>query len=44
MRPAEKLASVISPFLSPLLVGGLMKYKPVQAADVAAQMIRLQVF
>jgi uncharacterized protein YbjT (DUF2867 family) len=44
MRPAEKLASVISPFLSPLLVGGLMKYKPVQAADVAAQMISLQVF
>jgi len=44
MRPAEKLASVISPFLSPLLVGGLMKYKPVRAADVAAQMIRLQVF
>ena len=44
MRPAEKIASVISPFLSPLLVGKLMKYKPVQAADVAAQMIRLQVF
>jgi len=44
MRPAEKLASVFSPFLSPLLLGGLSKYKPVQAADVAAQMIRLQVF
>ena len=44
MRPAEKLASVFSPFLSPLLRGGLLKYKPVQAADVAAQMIRLQVF
>jgi uncharacterized protein YbjT (DUF2867 family) len=44
MRPAEKLASILSPFLSPLLVGGLSKYKPVQAADVAAQMIRLQVF
>jgi uncharacterized protein YbjT (DUF2867 family) len=44
MRPAEKLASVFSPFLSPLLLGGLVKYKPVQAADVAAQMIRLQVF
>jgi len=44
MRLAEKLASVISPFLSPLLLGGLMKYKPVQAGDVAAQMIRLQVF
>jgi uncharacterized protein YbjT (DUF2867 family) len=44
MRPAEKLASAFSPFLSPLLRGRLIKYKPVQAADVAAQMIRLQVF
>lgn len=44
MRPAEKLASIVSPLLSPLLIGGLSKYKPVQAADVAAQMIRLQVF
>jgi uncharacterized protein YbjT (DUF2867 family) len=43
-RPAEKLASMLSPLLSPLLLGGLSKYKPVQAADVAAQMIRLQVF
>jgi uncharacterized protein YbjT (DUF2867 family) len=44
MRPAEKLASLMSPFLSPLLIGRFKKYKPVQAADVAAQMIRLQVF
>ena len=44
MRPAEKLGSLLSPFLSPLLVGVLSKYKPVKAADVAAQMIRLQVF
>jgi hypothetical protein len=44
MRPAEKFGSLLSPFLSPLLLGGLSKYKPVQAADVAAQMIRLQVF
>jgi uncharacterized protein YbjT (DUF2867 family) len=44
MRPAEKIASVFSPFLSPLLLGKLIKYKPVQAADVAAQMIRLQAF
>jgi uncharacterized protein YbjT (DUF2867 family) len=44
MRPAEKLAGMFSPFLSPLLVGGLSKYKPVHATDVAAQMIRLQVF
>ena len=44
MRPAEKLAGVLSPFLSPLLVGRLSKYKPIEAADVAAKMIRLQVF
>ena len=44
MRPAEKLASMLSPLLSPLLLGGLSKYKPVQVTDVAAQMIRLQVF
>jgi uncharacterized protein YbjT (DUF2867 family) len=44
MRAAEKFASLLSPFLSPLLIGGLSKYKPVKAIDVAAQMIRLQVF
>jgi uncharacterized protein YbjT (DUF2867 family) len=43
-RLAEKLASLLSPFLSPLLIGRLSKYKPVEAATVAAQMIRLQVF
>ena len=44
MRPAEKLASMLSPWLSPMMLGGLSKYKPVQVTDVAAQMIRLQVF
>jgi uncharacterized protein YbjT (DUF2867 family) len=44
VRTAEKVASMLSPWLSPLLLGRLSKYKPVQAADVAAQMIRLQVF
>jgi uncharacterized protein YbjT (DUF2867 family) len=44
MRTAEKFASMLSPLLSPLLIGNLGKYKPVQAADVAAQMVRLQVF
>lgn len=44
MRPAEKFASILSPLLSPLLIGRFKKYKPVHAADVAAQMIRLQVF
>ena len=43
-RPAEKFASILSPLLSPLLIGRLKKYKPVHAADVAAQMIHLQVF
>ncbi|WP_339719398.1 NAD(P)H-binding protein [uncultured Paraglaciecola sp.] len=44
MRRAEKLASILSPLLAPLLFGNLRKYKPVHAIDVAAQMIRLQVF
>jgi uncharacterized protein YbjT (DUF2867 family) len=44
MRPTEKLATMLTPLLSPLMLGGLGKYKPVQVADVAAQMIRLQVF
>ena len=43
-RLAEKFASVLSPFLSPLLIGSLSKYKPVEADIVAAQMVRLQVF
>lgn len=43
-RPAEKLASIISPLFSPILVASLSKYKPVHASEVAAQMIRLQVF
>lgn len=44
IRSAEKFASLLSPLLSPLLIGKLAKYKPVLAADVAAQMVRLQVF
>jgi uncharacterized protein YbjT (DUF2867 family) len=44
MRPTEKLATMLTPLLSPLMLGGFSKYKPVQVADVAAQMIRLQVF
>jgi uncharacterized protein YbjT (DUF2867 family) len=43
-RPAEKLASLISPFIAPLFFGKFRKYKPVVAEDVAAQMVRLQVF
>lgn len=44
LRPAEKIGSLFSQALSPLFIGKLSKYKPVQAADVASQMIRLQVF
>ncbi|WP_299082436.1 NAD(P)H-binding protein [uncultured Paraglaciecola sp.] len=44
MRPAEKLAAMFSPLISPFLLGGLKKYRPVQAAEVATHMIRLQVF
>lgn len=44
MRPAEKLASVLSQLLGPLLIGRLSKYKPVKACDVASKMIRLHVF
>jgi uncharacterized protein YbjT (DUF2867 family) len=44
IRSAEKFASLLSPLLSPLLIGKLAKYKPVHAGDVATQMIRLQVF
>ena len=43
-RPAEKLGIFLGKLISPLLIGRLTKYKPVQAAEVAAQMIRLQVF
>lgn len=43
-RPAEQLGGLLAKVISPFLIGGLSKYKPVKAADVAAQMIRLQVF
>ncbi|MEO9944282.1 epimerase [Paraglaciecola sp.] len=43
-RPLEKIGLFVSGILSPLLMGKLAKYKPVQARDVAKHMIRLQVF
>ena len=43
-RLGEKFGAVIGQFISPLLSGKLSKYKPVHASDVAAKMIRLQVF
>lgn len=43
-RAAEMLGIHAAKFFSPLMLGPLAKYKPVSAAQVAAQMIRLQVF
>jgi uncharacterized protein YbjT (DUF2867 family) len=43
-RSGEKLGAVLGQFISPILFGKLSKYKPVHVSDVAAQMIRLQVF
>ena len=43
-RWAESFAAYLAPVLAPLFIGKLAKYKPVHAADVAAQMIRLQQF
>ncbi|KXI30304.1 NAD(P)H-binding protein [Paraglaciecola hydrolytica] len=43
-RFAETLAANIASFISPVFKGKLAKYRPVHAAEVAAQMIRLQQF
>ncbi|WP_051275599.1 NAD(P)H-binding protein [Aestuariibacter salexigens] len=43
-RPAELFGIHFSRLLAPLMFGPLAKYKPVSAATVAANMIRLQVF
>lgn len=43
-RPLETISLFVSGILSPLFMGKLAKYKPVQARDVAKKMIRLQVF
>lgn len=37
-RPGEALAIKLSPFITPLMIGPLSPYTPVQAADVAAAM------
>jgi uncharacterized protein YbjT (DUF2867 family) len=44
IRPAEKLSGLVGQIFRPLFIGKLSKYKPVNASDVASQMIRLQVF
>lgn len=43
-RLGERIAMYLMRFISPLLRGKLAKYRPVHAAEVAAQMIRLQQF
>ncbi|WP_340677136.1 NAD(P)H-binding protein [Paraglaciecola sp.] len=43
-RFAETLAARVATFLAPIFKGKLAKYRPVHAAEVAAQMIRLQKF
>jgi uncharacterized protein YbjT (DUF2867 family) len=40
-RLGEKVAILLSPLLSPLLLGSLKKYKPVQARSVAHFMVRI---
>lgn len=41
LRVGEKLASVVSRPLAPIMVGRLRRYRPVEARDVAAAMVRL---
>lgn len=41
LRPGERAAQLVSPLLSPLLLGPLAKYRPVAAEEVAAAMARL---
>lgn len=43
-RYAESLGISISKFLSPLMIGKFAKYKPVNANQVAFEMIKLQIF
>ncbi len=38
-RPGEKLARLLMPIIRPLLVGGLQKYRGIQAATIAEAMI-----
>lgn len=40
-RPAEKIAQGLTKFLNPLMVGPLVKIKPIKASQVAARMIKL---
>lgn len=42
-RPAEKIAQGLTKFLNPLMVGPLVKIKPIKASQVAARMIKLAI-
>lgn len=44
LRPGEQLGIVLGRLLAPLMLGPLHKYRPIKAANVARQMIKLQVF
>ncbi len=43
-RFGEQLGIALGSAIAPLMIGGLRKYRPIQAADVAQQMIGLQHF
>ncbi len=43
MRPAEKIAQLLTPLLIPIMVGPLAKIKPVKASQVVARMINLAI-
>jgi uncharacterized protein YbjT (DUF2867 family) len=43
-RLAEQMGMKLARFVAPFLIGKLAKYRPVHAAEVAAQMVRLQQF
>jgi len=38
-RPGERAATVVMPFLAPLLLGGLRRYRPVEARTLALAMV-----
>jgi uncharacterized protein YbjT (DUF2867 family) len=40
-RPGEHFAQVLSPLLSPLMVGPLARYRPVRGEDVARALLTL---
>lgn len=43
-RPAERLGILFGGLVAPLMVGPMAKYRPIEAKDVAMQMLELQRF